>query len=112
MKFYDKFQNLIVMAIADGNLSEGEIRFLSERCKRWGMSDHEFGQAIEYALRADAILTIPTSHDERVDLLKELIQTMAADGELAEIEKQLFAVAAARMELPDGELGKIIDSIL
>ena len=47
-----------------------------------------------------------------VEMLKELIHMMAADGELAETEKQLFATAAARMDISGDELNDIIDSIL
>ncbi|MCA9164259.1 MAG: TerB family tellurite resistance protein [Pirellulaceae bacterium] len=106
------FQNLMVMAAADGSFNEQELSFLSERCQRWGLSEGEFTAAIAYALSPSAKLTIPESAGERRGLLRELLLMMAADGQLAEIEKQLFAVAAAQMEISTEELDQMIDTLL
>ena len=35
--------------------------------------------------------------EERVEMMQDLIRMMAADGQLAEIEKELFAAAAVKM---------------
>ncbi|MDP6058745.1 MAG: TerB family tellurite resistance protein, partial [Pirellulaceae bacterium] len=59
-----------------------------------------------------AELQIPPNKQDRIDLLQDLIRTMAADGQLAEIEKRVFAMAAAVMELKEGELNRIIDSVM
>lgn len=112
MNLYEKFRNLMVMAIADGALSEGEIQFLSERCRRWGMSDHEFAEAIRYALSPEAALTMPPGKAQRREMLQDLVRTMAADGQMSDIEKQLFAIAAAHLDLTEDELNDIIDSVL
>jgi len=37
---------------------------------------------------------------------------MAADGDLAEVEKQLFATASVAMSISDSHLKEIIDSVL
>ena len=37
---------------------------------------------------------------------------MAADGDLAEVEKQLFAAASVAMNISDEELKEIIDSVV
>lgn len=112
MEFYDKLKNLMVMASADGSLTQSELEFLSDRSVQWGISSTDFAAAIEFALSDEAELQIPPDKQDRSELLQDLIRTMAADGQLADIEKRVFAMAAAVMELPDGELDRIIDSVL
>ena len=112
MEFYDKLKNLMIMAFADGSLTHSELEFLSDRSVQWGISEADFTAAVEFALSDNAELQIPPHEQDRIDLLQDLIRTMAADGQLAEIEKHVFAMAAAAMELPEGELDRIIDSVI
>lgn len=106
------FQNLIVMAAADGSMNESEMRLLADRAVQWGIDDPQFSRAIEAALSGRAELTIPAAPDQRRELLKQLIQMMAADGHLEKREKKLFAVAATAMEIDDDELNTLIDEVL
>lgn len=112
MDRYEAFKDLMVMAAADGSFAEREMAFLADRCHKWGISDAQFAAAIEYSMSPGAKLTIPENAGERRGLLRELILMMAADGQLAEIEKQLFAVAAAQMDLTSEELDRMIDQLL
>ena len=107
----DKLRNLLVMAAYDGSLSEQEIRFLTDRCRSWGISDAEFAEAIQYALSENAELIIPHRKQERIVMLADMISIMAADGTLAEREMDMFAVLAAKMEISETEINKIIDSL-
>jgi hypothetical protein len=68
--------------------------------------------AIEYALSNETYLAIPSGSEERQEMLRDLIRMMAADGDLADVEKDLFATAAAKMEISEDELNQIIDSVL
>jgi uncharacterized tellurite resistance protein B-like protein len=45
-------------------------------------------------------------------MLQDLICTMAADGELSEVEKRVFATAAAVMEISSAEVNRLIDQLL
>lgn len=112
MDFYDRLKNLMIMAFADGSLTQSELEFLSDRSVQWGLSEADFTAAVEFALSDKAELQIPPHQQDRIDMLQDLIRTMAADGQLADIEKRVFAMAAAVMELPDGELDRIIDSVI
>jgi uncharacterized tellurite resistance protein B-like protein len=111
MDFYDKLKNLMIMAFADGRLTQSELEFLSDRSVQWGISQTDFAAAIEVALSDKAELQIPPNKQDRIEMLQDLIRTMAADGQLADIEKRVFAMAAAVMELSEGELDEIIDSV-
>jgi len=108
----DMFRNLLLMAAVDGRLSEAEFRLLSHRAAEWGITDEQFEQAIQDAIAGKAELTIPTDPVERTELLKELIRVMAADGHMAEPQKQLFALAASVLDVSMEELNGLIDAVL
>ena len=112
MDLHAKLRNLLLMAAADGSLTEREIIFLTDRCKQWDISEDVFADAVRYAISDSAKLEIPESHEDRVDMLKELLRMMAADGSLMDAEKQLFATAAVAMDISDEELKDIIDSMV
>ncbi|HUG70377.1 MAG TPA: TerB family tellurite resistance protein [Pirellulaceae bacterium] len=112
MELHAKLRNLLVMAAADGSLTEREIAFLSDRRTRWGVPEDVFADAIRYAISDVAELEIPDSYEERVEMLQDLLRMMAADGNLAEVEKQLFAAASVAMNISGDELEEIIDSVL
>lgn len=107
-----QIRNLLVMAAADGSLTEREIDFLMDRCKQWSIPDHEFAEAIRYAISAEAQFSIPESLADRQTMLRDLLRMMAADGELAEVEKRLFATAAVKMGLSDEDLQRLVDSVV
>lgn len=112
MELEAKLRNLLVMAAADGSLTEREIAFLSDRRTRWGVPEDVFADLIRYAISDVAELEIPDSDKERVEMLQDLLRMMAADGDLAEVEKQLFATASVAMGISDSQLKEIIDSVL
>lgn len=112
MDHHDLFNNLMVMAAADGKLTDGEIALLAQRARKWGISRGEVAAAADYAASGDAEFVFPPTVEERRELLTELIRVMAADGELADIERKLFALAASAMDVSNDELNEILDSLL
>jgi uncharacterized tellurite resistance protein B-like protein len=111
MKIMDKLRNLLVMAASDGRLTEREVNYLADRCKKWGLPESSFSDAITYALSEEAELTLPPRESERIEMLQDLMSMMAADGNLAETERHLFAIAAARMEISEERLNRMIDKL-
>jgi len=105
-------KNLLIMAAVDGSFTEEEIRFLSDRAEAWGIPDHEFAKAIDHVLSEGPALTIPDTKDARIELLQDLVRMIGSDGEMADTEKQLFAAAAAAMNISGDELDRIIDNVL
>jgi len=108
----DLFRNLVVMAASDGSLTQSEIQMLSDRAEQWGISDSEFATMIEFALSPESHVDLPPKREDRIRLLQELIRMMAADGQLAEAEKRVFATAAAVMHFSEAEINSIIDKTL
>ncbi len=106
------FRNIMVMAAADGNLNQSEIEMLSTKARAWGIDDSEFAAAVHYALSPDCEVAVPPRHESRVEMLKELLKMMAADGRLAPAEKRIFAVVAVTMDFTQQQIDKLIDEAL
>lgn len=111
MKRADMFKNLVLMAACDGKLADEEAALLGSRAVRWGLTQDEIDDAVENANRPDYQLVIPVTKIERVEMLRELIRVMAADGELHHVEKKLCAAAAAVMEILPEEFDEILDTM-
>ena len=96
MEALDKFTNMLVMAAADGKLSDREIKFLLNRSARWGISETEFSLALTYAMSGEAELRIPADKRERRAMLQDLIRVMGADGQLQPVSDDLALLLAAK----------------
>ncbi len=108
----DVFLNLLIMAAADGRIAESELRLLAHRAAEWGITDEQFEDAIEKAASGRAELTVPNDPEDRTLLLKELVRMMAADGQLSDSEKELFAVFSSAIGIGDDELNRLIDEVI
>lgn len=111
MKKLDQFRNLMILAFADRRLTEEELAYLSVKANKIGLSDGEVIEALAYARSDEASLAVPLEKDQARQMLRELIQLMAADGKLDPREKDLFAAAAARVDLAPGELDALLDEL-
>ncbi len=105
-------KNLVIMAAADGALTEQEIALLVDRCSDFGLAEEDLETAIDFALSGDAKLQFPVDRLEQDQMLSDLILMMAADGKLTEVEKRLFALAAAKMGIEKDELDGLIDQLV
>ncbi len=112
MRHLDHLKNLVIMASADGALSEREIALLVDRCGDLGLEESDLGRAVQFALSDEASLKLPSDRQEQLALLADLIRIMAADGQLNEVEKRLFALAAAKMNVDREELDHLIDRLV
>ncbi|MFZ4470714.1 MAG: TerB family tellurite resistance protein [Pirellula sp.] len=112
MRYLDHLKNLVIMAAADGSLTEGEIALLVDRCAELGLEDADLGRAVQFALSDHASLKLPSDRKEQIDMLSDMIRIMAADGKLNELEKRLFALAAAKMRVDRKELDDLIDKLV
>ena len=82
----------------------------SHRALEWGVSDDQFEAMIDEAANGAAPLPeIPQDRAAAHELLKQLVFMMAADGEMHDSERQMFAVIAAQMNVNESELNGIID---
>ena len=108
----DSFRNLLLMAASDGEMAESELRLLSHRAAEWGVTDDQFEDAIRDAISGRAALMLPADPAERIEVLKDLMRMMAADGRMTASEKQLFAIACAILGVEPEDLNRLIDDLL
>lgn len=112
MQRLDHLKNLVIMAASDGQMTEQEIALLVDRCGELGLHEEDLEKAIAYALSGEAKIKFPVDRLEQDQMLSDLIRVMAADGKLSEIEKRLFALAAAKMGIARTDLDEIIDRLV
>lgn len=112
MQRLDHLKNLVIMAAADGALTEQEIALMIDRCSDLGLAEEDLEKAIDFALGGQAKLQFPVDRLEQNQMLTDLIRMMAADGKLTEVEKRLFALAAAKMGIEKEELDGLIDRLV
>jgi len=112
MQRLDQLKNLVIMAAADGTLAQAEIAMLIQRCSELGLNETDLENAIDYALSDKPSLKLPDTKEEKLQLLSDLLLVMAADGRLREVEKRLFAVAAAKMNIGQADLDALIDRLV
>lgn len=106
------FMNLLAVATADHQLTEREIKFLSKRARELKLTDHQYNLAMNRALAHPGEVQIPRRKADRIELLRDMIRVMAADGVLAEVEKHLFAIVAAYMKFDMAQVDALIDDVL
>lgn len=106
------FHNLVNLAAADQKFTEEEIAFLIDRANKWGIPSDEFETALVGLSTGEIQLEVPKDYDERVLLMKEMIRLMAADGEMAEMEKGLCARASAKMDFNTIQFGELLDEVI
>ena len=112
MERFEMFKILMVMAAADKKFTNEEVELLALRSSRWGLTDEQFTAALEFAKGGAQSLPFPESRESREKLLRDLLEVMAADGELAPVEKKLYALSAAAMGLSAEDLDDKIDQWL
>lgn len=106
------FHNLVNLAAVDHKFTEEEIAFLIARADRWGISTDEFETALAGISTGKIQIQTPEDYDARVALMKDMIRLMAADGNLAETEKQMCAHASAAMDFTSIQFGEILEQVL
>lgn len=107
-----QLRNLVVMAFADGSLGESEVNLMVDRCSQLGLKPEDLDEALKHALADSASLDLPTEPSLQKSLMLDLIRMMAADGVLAESEKRLFALAAAKMSMTTADVDELINEAL
>ena len=108
----DLFSNLVNLAAVDGKFTEEEIRFLVSRAHALNLPNEEFEIALVGIAEGNIEIKIPDDHADRVHLLQEMIKLMAADGELAEMEKEFCARASAKMDFTIDQFQTILQEVL
>jgi hypothetical protein len=109
MSKLDLFNNLMIMAAADGFARE-EIEYLAAKSHAWGISTGDVEAAIVGA--KDGEIHLPDEAEEREETLREMIKLMAVDGKISGIEMRICAIASARMDFTTRQFEAILDEVI
>lgn len=112
MQKIDLFRHLVAIAASDGEFSESEVQMLAVRANQWNVTQQQFEQVVAEIQSGHLNLKLPTRMNERVELLKNMMHMMAIDGDLAEEEKRMCAMASARMGFTSQQFDGILDELL
>lgn len=106
------FHNLINLAAVDQKFANEEIDYLIDVANRHNIPSEEFETALQGIREGVIEVKLPEGHEDRVKLMKEMIQLMAVDGELNEMEKRLCATASARMDFTSPQFDELLNEVL
>ena len=101
------FQNLCILALADGALHEEERILLEEVAEGMGLDMTEAHQMMQRASRME--LVIPEDEDERRMELRMVVLMMVTDGEIDEREYNVCLRMAELMEIDKEYLDTLVD---
>ncbi|MEQ8927542.1 MAG: hypothetical protein RLO81_17130 [Fulvivirga sp.] len=100
-------KNLMVLAKADGQLSEIELHLLEAIAHRIGLSKNDI-ETIEKKLD-DIEFVLPNKYDERLEQFEDLLTLMAIDGNIDPEEEEVCRKFGKRYELMETTIEKMIN---
>jgi hypothetical protein len=109
-KALDYFQNLYLIAIADGNLQENERTFLVQVAKQMGLSLRETANIMMNNASLDFI--VPETLEEQTAQLEDVIMMMTIDSKIQDKEYDLCLKFAQRIGVPKHEFEKLVMEVI
>lgn len=96
------FQNLVAIAMADNELCESELSVLNKIAERLCLSNVEMSPILSNGAFLD--FAPPIQKEERIDLLKDMIDVVFADGKVTGSELERCYFICYRLNLQDAYL--------
>ena len=108
-----QLKNLVMLAAADGHVTDSELAVLLAVASRENISPEDFNNVIE---NPDSIsITLPEDEDTKLAYMRDMVALMMVDGELDEQELaicKLYAMALGyRGSIIDGMIAGVIDQL-
>lgn len=100
-------QDLVAIAVADGNISDVERQEIKKICQREGISS-ETGNDCLLGFDQGAVAHVPIQHRERAGYMLKLVRVMAADGVSAHMEIYLLQIIASKLGIGYLELVSLV----
>lgn len=102
----EHFQNLVSVALADGQFEESEREFLEERAEEFGLPADEVSKIINNAQQLEFI--VPDDLEDREEQLADVVFMSMVDGDIEQKEYDLCLNIAERLELKKSDLDEVI----
>lgn len=108
-----QIKNLVMLAAADGHLTDSELAVLLAVASRENISPDDFNKVID---DPDSVnIDLPEDEDTKLAYLRDMVALMMIDGELDEEEMaicKIYAMALGyRSSIVDGMIAGVIDSL-
>ncbi|MBQ9821169.1 MAG: TerB family tellurite resistance protein [Muribaculaceae bacterium] len=108
-----QLKNLVMLAAADGHLTDSEMAVLLAVASREKLTPDEFNKVID---DPDSVtIDLPEDEDTKLAYLRDMVAMMMIDGELNEQEMaicKLYAMALGyRGSIVDGMIAGVIDQL-
>ena len=108
-----QLKNLVMLAAADGHLTDSELAVVLAVASRENITPEEFDQVVD---NPDSVtIALPEDEDTKLAYLRDMVALMMIDGELEEQEMaicKLYAMALGyRGSIVDGMIAGVIDSL-
>ncbi len=104
-------RNLILLAMADGNLSQAECEVIYKIGLLRGLKEDEIAELFEHKTKEKAIQTAPSTDTERFDQLFDLVTVMLADGKVTDSEMDFCINVAQGLGFSKAFSGVIVNKI-
>lgn len=108
-----QLKNLVMLAAADGHLTDSELAVLLAVASRENITPEEFNKVID---DPDSVnIEMPDDEDTKLAYLRDMVAMMMVDGELDEQELaicKIYAMALGyRGSIVDGMIAGVIDNL-
>ena len=108
-----QLKNLVMLAAADGRVTDSELAVLLAVASRENITPDEFNRVIE---DPDSVnIDLPEDEDTKLAYLRDMVALMMVDGELEEQELaicKIYAMALGyRSSIVDGMIAGVVDSL-
>ena len=108
-----QLKNLVMLAAADGHLTDSELAVVLAVASRENITPEEFDQVLD---NPDSVtITLPEDEDTKLAYLRDMVALMMIDGELDEQEMaicKIYAMALGyRGSIVDGMIAGIVESL-
>lgn len=100
-------QDLVAIAIADGEISVAERRVITEICQKEGISDETVNDCM-LGFDKNVANMMPDKQKDRLGYLTKLIRVMGVDGQSTHMEIYLLELIASKMGVSHMELVSLV----
>jgi uncharacterized tellurite resistance protein B-like protein len=101
-------KNVMVIALADGQLTEDEKQFIQRLRQRLGLDEQEFADLVAQVRADPKAVSLPKEAAQAVAAVRLIADAAAADGEIGGVEKRIIRRLAAHVQLPPSELESLL----
>lgn len=100
-------QDLVAIAIADGEISDAERKLINEICQKEGISKEAVNDCL-LGFDDGVNSMMPVDRREKADYLSKLVRVMGVDGYSANMEIYLLEIIASKLGVSHMELVSIV----